>query len=57
LTLPAVELFPTVARNVRRIGPLATLAIVVRALWYWPAWGVRRWWRRPARRHVERTPW
>jgi hypothetical protein len=52
-----VELIPTIARNVRRIGPWATIAIAARVLWYLPWWGLRRWWTRPGPRHVERAPW
>ena len=56
-----MQLWPTVARNVRRIGPWAALVIGLRVLWYWPWAGLRRWFAPPAAGDSsavhERVPW
>lgn len=57
-----MQLWPTVARNVRRVGPWTALVIGLRILWYWPWIGLRRWLARPAPRPdprtiEERAPW
>lgn len=37
-----MQLWPTIARNVRRIGLVSAAVIAVRVIWYWPWIGIRR---------------